>query len=286
MNKNLEIEYKNMIRAEVPDIWDKIEAKIDEQEAKNAGNEKNIIKAADIVNVQDTDVTYGVQKNVIPFKKRSRWKYFVFPAAAALLCVAIAIPVLRNAGGSNTAGPTAAANSFTGAAESAVMSDTAEPQEACESEAEYYDNKYKDAGNRGEDFSAQGVVNSLAGDNNAEFFFGGSNGMAAAQSYMTDEAMGEECEDDIDEETVFYEGVFTIVISEDVKPEDKKILAEEIAEAAGLVLSEDDSKADAEEGQFVLKSVNSLNESQIAEIIMRLGSYSYIKDVSFEQSIR
>lgn len=31
MNKNLETEYQNMIRAEVPDIWDKIEAKIDAQ---------------------------------------------------------------------------------------------------------------------------------------------------------------------------------------------------------------------------------------------------------------
>ena len=37
MNKNLESEYQNMIRAEVPDIWNKIEAKIDAQEAQKKG---------------------------------------------------------------------------------------------------------------------------------------------------------------------------------------------------------------------------------------------------------
>ncbi|MBP5609156.1 MAG: hypothetical protein J6X66_12945 [Lachnospiraceae bacterium] len=179
MNKNLEIEYKNLIRAEVPDIWDKIEAKIDEQEAKNAGNAQNIIKAADIVNVQDTAVTYGEQKNVVPFKKKTRWKYFVFPAAAALLCVVIAIPVLRNKGASQTAGASAASNSYADSAEMATMEAVAEPAEASESEAEYYDDA--DTADETSDRSKQTVNDSLAGNNMVEFFYGDNNGMAGAQ---------------------------------------------------------------------------------------------------------
>ena len=289
MNKNLEIEYKNMICAEVPDIWDKIEAKIDAQEAENAQNVQNIIKAAGSVDVAQTAVLYSDQKNVVPFKKKTRWKYFVFPAAAALLCVAIAIPVLRNAGGSKTAEAPMASNSAADTAAVVTMDAAAELEEAYDSEQEYCaaaDNSDETRGG-----AEQTATDSLTGNSSAEIYYGDNKDISGVQSYkneysFTTTETTEECEDDIDEETVLYEGVFTIVISEEVTAGDKKILAEEVAEEAGLVLAEDEGEAATEEGRFILKSMNALNESQIAEIIRKLGSYGYIKDVNFEESIR
>lgn len=152
MNKSFETEYKNMIRADLPDLWSKIEEKLDAQEAAKKDNviafptaavteQRNIIDDANKNNTIDSNNTtvsdasdyfasYTVKPNVENApktaagtgkkKSRFRWQYFGVAAAAAL-CLLVGIPVMRmmkdagNYASSTSAPASSAGSSYDGA---------------------------------------------------------------------------------------------------------------------------------------------------------------------------
>ena len=94
MSRSFETEYRNYICADLPDLWDRIEAKLDEQEAAKKTNVTEFAKP---------------EKDVKPARKRAkiRWQYFG-AAAAAAVCMLVAIPVIKNMQGAQTTAPQSA----------------------------------------------------------------------------------------------------------------------------------------------------------------------------------
>ncbi|MBR1471135.1 MAG: hypothetical protein IJ600_05780 [Lachnospiraceae bacterium] len=92
MNKQFETEYKEMIHAELPDLWGRIEAKIDAQEAEpeKRNDQKEQGQAADVSTMQ------GMAADQKPAVIRKiRWRRYLPAIAAAALCIVIAIPAVR-----------------------------------------------------------------------------------------------------------------------------------------------------------------------------------------------
>ncbi len=108
MSKSFEIEYRNYICADLPDLWDRIEAKLDEQEAAKKTNVTEFTKT---------------EQAVKPAHKKTkiRWQYFG-AAAAAAVCLLVAIPVIRNMQGAQTTAPQGAGYEGSGDATEAVNS--------------------------------------------------------------------------------------------------------------------------------------------------------------------
>ena len=248
MNKDLEIEYQNMIRAEVPDIWDKIEAKIDAQEA---------------------------QKKVVPFKKKtSRWKYYVLPVAAALLCVAVAIPVMTNSrkaksGRANYAAPASTQSCDTGSAASVIVTEQAEYAASTDAEAPYEEMNEAAASNesRGQASAGQhqNAMSFLSGDR------GTSSGTQAAadNSEKTADESGAVCEAQSSGGNIV---VFTIKVPVSVPGS----VIEKIAEDLDLQIED----CNAGEGIFVLVSGYELSNDDMEYICGVLGENEHIAEVS------
>ncbi len=241
MNKNLESEYQNMIRAEVPDIWDKIEAKIDAQEA---------------------------QKKIVTFKKKtSKWKYYVVPAAAALICVAIAIPFIRN---SREYGGTTAAST-------ANYADTAVTEvyheEAAVSEAEtVYDEQADD---EREERQKSSELSSLVNG-----FISGGTSKDQAAATADNSSMGDTVETAESENTEAYEeesfyAVYTVRVPVAV-PGD---VVEKIAESLDLMIEDQNEN----EGTYVLVSLYPVSAGRFVEIGRELEANEHIAEVDAKQ---
>ena len=179
MNKSLEFEYTEKIRTNVPDLWGKIEAKLDEQDA--AKKKTNVVEFPNSVTGAQNDPinvtaqasqTYNkeaikvvtenpytaaihdpVDNNVVPMKKKRKipWQYFGV-AVAAVLCIAVVIPLMNNMREMGTSmGPQPAAQSNSvamGGGDSAAMpaSETACSTETAEDVQEAEESyAYKDA---------------------------------------------------------------------------------------------------------------------------------------------
>ena len=149
MEKDLQTEYQAMIRAEVPDLWSRIESKIDAQEAQK-------IREFPAAVTESGSVILPVKK-----KKPIRWQYIALPAAA-VLCAAIILPVMlhtKNMGAATTA-PAANYTSTVATAGEAcdeAVAETAacaEETDSMDSEAFYSDRK-KDA-NQGATLNVDG----------------------------------------------------------------------------------------------------------------------------------
>lgn len=101
MNKDLEKEYKALMNSDVPDLWARIEAGIDENNGSG--------------NIQHFEHRTQNEKGKRNTKKRVQFKVWG-TVAAACLCVAVAVPVMMQVtkgGTSNmTAAPEMAAESF------------------------------------------------------------------------------------------------------------------------------------------------------------------------------
>ena len=266
MNKNLESEYQNMIRAEVPDIWDKIEAKIDAQEAQ-----KKIVP-----------VTREAQSKIVPIKKKSsRWKYYVIPAAAALLCVAIAVPVLFNAGksgatatsnatadsampaavaGGNYKGEsnysTAAADSSMGDVESCDEMSYAE--ETCNEAADYEEAESLGMNDNREKTQGQ------ASYGDTSFLVG-----PQATGERADDS-GEDMADDETEESL-KGTVFTMITGGGIPRE----LIEKAVQALGLKISE----YDPAQNLYKIASDYELDEDTIKDIAKKLMESGFVKEL-------
>ena len=257
MSKNLESEYQNMIRAEVPDIWDKIEAKIDAQEA---------------------------QKKVVPFKKKtSRWKYYVIPAAAALLCVAIAVPVLFNAGSAKNSA-TATATSTAGGATSAHVEYTDEAPAACDN-AVYEDamESADDQDNKTVNSSQQNFSHSIAGNNKRDkdtetFSITGDLSFIIPGTGNASTTVAEEAEsDDMTDNDAQAAGedikgtVFTLISGGGIPRQ----LIEKAVQALGLKISEYDAK----ENLYRIVSDYELDEDTVKEIMKKIMESGFVKEI-------
>lgn len=246
MNKNLESEYQNMIRAEVPDIWNKIEAKIDAQEA---------------------------QKKVVPFtRKASRWKYYVIPAAAALLCVAIAVPVMLNMGGGKNAATTAApmADSAPAAADGA-----AESMAVCDAEEEY---DYAEMTDNAVEEESESDVRGTSDNKDKNSFYtanlGVDHGMqeitaGAAESAAADDEAYED--DSVEAEENDGGTVFTMITGGGIPQE----LIEKAVKTLGLKIRE----YDPENNLYRIVSDYELDEDMIKDIIEKLKDSGFVKDI-------
>lgn len=246
MNKNLESEYQNMIRAEVPDIWNKIEAKIDAQEA---------------------------QKKVVPFtKKASRWKYYVIPAAAALLCVAIAVPVMLNMGGGKNAATTAApmADSAPAAADGA-----AESMAVCDAEEEY---DYAEMTDNAVEEESESDVRGTSDNKDKNSFYSANLGVdhgmqeitaGAAESAAADDEAYED--DSVEAEENDGGTVFTMITGGGIPQE----LIEKAVKTLGLKIRE----YDPENNLYRIVSDYELDEDMIKDIIEKLKDSGFVKDI-------
>ncbi len=246
MNKNLESEYQNMIRAEVPDIWNKIEAKIDAQEA---------------------------QKKVVPFtRKASRWKYYVIPAAAALLCVAIAVPVMLNMGGGKNAATTAApmADSAPAAADGA-----AESMAVCDAEEEY---DYAEMTDNAVEEESESDVRGTSDNKDKNSFYSANLGVdhgmqeitaGAAESAAADDEAYED--DSVEAEENDGGTVFTMITGGGIPQE----LIEKAVKTLGLKIRE----YDPENNLYRIVSDYELDEDMIKDIIEKLKDSGFVKDI-------
>ena len=246
MNKNLESEYQNMIRAEVPDIWNKIEAKIDAQEA---------------------------QKKVVPFtRKASRWKYYVIPAAAALLCVAIAVPVMLNMGGGKNAATSAApmADSAPAAADGA-----AESMAVCDAEEEY---DYAEMTDNAVEEESESDVRGTSDNKDKNSFYSANLGVdhgmqeitaGAAESAAADDEAYED--DSVEAEENDGGTVFTMITGGGIPQE----LIEKAVKTLGLKIRE----YDPDNNLYRIVSDYELDEDMIKDIIEKLKDSGFVKDI-------
>ncbi|MBR3517521.1 MAG: hypothetical protein IKO10_14545 [Lachnospiraceae bacterium] len=169
MSKSFEKEYKEMIRAEVPDLWDRIVAKLDEQEAAKANADNNINREVNTDNIvvfpkkeEKTEKSTGVSEaengdKTEPKKRKFPWRYLGM-MAAAVLCVLIAIPVMqmmRRAEGNAPAADTQGADSV----HTAVLTSTMDPEVVTEN-ADHSESALGSAAQNG----ATGVIGSAAGE--------------------------------------------------------------------------------------------------------------------------
>ena len=245
MNKNLESEYQNMIRAEVPDIWNKIEAKIDAQEA---------------------------QKKVVPFtKKASRWKYYVIPAAAALLCVAIAVPVMLNMGGGKNAATTAPAADYAPAAADGAAESTA----VCVAEEEYdYAEMTDNAVEAESEYDTRGTSDNKDKNSFYSANLGVAHGMqeigaGAAESTADDEEAYED--ESVEAEENDGGTVFTMITGGGIP----QGLIEKAVKTLGLKIRE----YDPEKNLYRIVSEYELDEDMIKDIIEKLKDSGFVKDI-------
>ena len=250
MNKNLETEYQNMIRAEVPDIWDKIEAKIDAQEA---------------------------QKKVVAFKKKpTRWKYYVIPAAAALLCAAVAIPVLLNRGAMGGAAATAPASngaSTGGAMYFAADTMTEAPCEAAAEEPEAdYDNDIE-TDNKRKDSVASYTLDLWGSDptQNAALAAGDSVQAEAAGAAQEAEA---EYNDDSEDEAQEMQLVLIVSVDKSMA----RIEIEDLAESLDFDITEDED----EENSYIFISRRPCGTKEMIDITSYLMEYKGITGVRID----
>ena len=248
MNKNLESEYQNMIRAEVPDIWDKIEAKIDAQEA---------------------------QKKIVTFKKKtSKWKYYVVPAAAALICVAIAIPVITNSRMANESAPASTQSTATGGAAAAM--DQAACAESVDMEMTYeepiYDESaYDEKKNEGKQTSmsiGQGLVNYSSGTT------AGDAAATSENSDKSDRGADTACEAEEASGGEYRYAVYTVKVPVSIPGE----VVEKIAESLGLQIEDQN----ADEGVYVLVTKEPVSTAELIEIGKMLEANEHIAEVSAE----
>ena len=159
MNRSLETEYKNLVRTELPDLWGKIEEKLDAQEAAAQTNVTVFPKTVTMSQNDQIDKSDKIEKKeklekifsdlpdtgdtvkiAAPQKKKKRnipWQYFGV-AAAAVLCVLVVIPVMSSMRSSGTTMAPAAAGSTQATAESAPASADmgADPVESVDMAAE------------------------------------------------------------------------------------------------------------------------------------------------------
>ncbi|MBQ9863160.1 MAG: hypothetical protein IJM28_04555 [Lachnospiraceae bacterium] len=96
--KNLETEYKDQISAEVPDLWGRIEAGIDEIEAKKGASKEAPTTEANATTI--TGASIEKKDNITYFNKNKGTIAKILAAVACLLIAVIAIRggVLRNFG--------------------------------------------------------------------------------------------------------------------------------------------------------------------------------------------
>jgi len=96
--KNLETEYKDQISAEAPDLWSRIEAGIDEIEAKKDVSKDAFTKESKATTI--TDASIKKKDNITYFNKNRGTIAKILAAVACLLIAVVAIRsgVLRNFG--------------------------------------------------------------------------------------------------------------------------------------------------------------------------------------------
>jgi len=93
MSKNLESEYKNFINDQIPDLWDRIEANLGEQEPAGAADTSAQTQHAETGNNAGSPVR--PLNNAAP--RRRIWKPILGIAAAAA-CVCIVVPIALSVG--------------------------------------------------------------------------------------------------------------------------------------------------------------------------------------------
>lgn len=181
MNKSLETEYKEAVRAEIPDLWGKIEAKLDAQDAEN--KKKNVVEFPKTVTGAQNDnikkafaetPVVSAEKKTEPVKRRKkiRWQYFGVAAAAAL-CLLVGIPALNNM---KKAASTAPAMSASDGGSQAMES----PAMAAEVDAEAQPQEASDEPVEAAAEQQEKVGNVVAGVQNAD-----TNSVRGADSSMT-----------------------------------------------------------------------------------------------------
>ena len=109
MNKDLSKEYKEAVMNDLPDLWGRIEAAIDEEESKN-GNET---PSSNVINFVKEDKTNTANKYAVnafdnePVKAQTKkkkfripaWVFVAVPSAAILLLLIIPAGFLMMSGG-------------------------------------------------------------------------------------------------------------------------------------------------------------------------------------------
>ena len=250
MNKNLETEYQNMIRAEVPDIWDKIEAKIDAQEA---------------------------QKKVVAFKKKpTRWKYYVIPAAAALLCVAIAIPVLLNRGAMGGTAATAPASNSTSTGSGMYFAADTMTEAPCEAAAEepeaYYENTME-TDNKTKDSVASYSFDMRGSDSTQGAALTGGDSLQIDPAWAVQEAEAEYSDDSEDEA---QEMQLVLIVSVDKSM--ARIEREDLAESLDFDITEDED----EENSYIFISRRPCGTKEMIDITSYLMEYKGITGVRID----
>lgn len=131
MSKNLEREYRALVGSEVPDLWDRIEAGLDD---KKTDSKKN---------APETDFPKADSQSERACAKKVNFKAWA-GLAAACVCVALIVPAVARTmilwgGGSsysNTASSDTPRNDTTQAAESCEKAETAKPEAAGEAAAD------------------------------------------------------------------------------------------------------------------------------------------------------
>lgn len=88
--KNLETEYKDQVSAEVPDLWGRIEAGIDEIEAKKAASKEAPTTEANATTI--TGASIEKKDNITYFNKN---KGTIAKILAAVACLLIAVVAIR-----------------------------------------------------------------------------------------------------------------------------------------------------------------------------------------------
>ena len=147
MNKDLSKEYKEAVMNDLPDLWGRIEAAIDEEESKKSNEtpssnvinfskpEENKVNTANkyAVNAFDNEPVNKTQTNKKKFRIPA-WVFVAVPSAAILLLVIIPIGFMMMLGGmgSKMSAPTTTAN-FAYDASPAATTTTAEAA------TDYYD---------------------------------------------------------------------------------------------------------------------------------------------------
>ncbi len=173
MNKSLETEYKEQVRIDLPDLWGKIEEKLDAQTVQTNVTEfpKTVASAQNVQienQINKTEKKEKLEKifadepkaeirkdNVVPVKKKRNipWHYFGL-AAAAVLCMLVVIPAMSNMRGAsttmenapsasvqtagNSTGATAMDAASEGAGDCVASEEMAEPTESVEEAEETF----------------------------------------------------------------------------------------------------------------------------------------------------
>ena len=216
MNKDLSKEYKEAVMNDLPDLWGRIEAAIDEEESKKSNEtpssnvinfskpEENKVNTANkyAVNAFDNEPVNKTQTNKKKFKIPA-WVFVAVPSAAILLVVIIPVGLLMmmsgmgNKSATNMMEMTATTTSYApnSAADSASYDAAATMDEA--SVAEYEFDAYEDERTKNAeatyDYSAGAEKSDMATEENSDFTLDpgtieGKNGI----SFITTPSTGSE----------------------------------------------------------------------------------------------